>query len=372
MRPSETITRRCLLANTLALPALSLAARTTWAAASHRVVLVAGGGNGPDGSPATEGKLVAPFGVDFDRAGTMWIVELTGERVLQVDAQGRMKTVAGNGQKGFAGDGGPMAQAQFNGMHSLAIGPDGTVYLADTWNHRVRRIDPRTGIISTLAGTGEKSYGGDGGPAEKAQFGGIYCVALDPRGEQLYLADLDNRRIRKIDLKTRIVTTVAGNGRRGAPADGAEARHSPLVDPRAVAVSPAGEVYVLERAGHALRVVDPEGRIRTVVGTGARGAGGDGGDARQAQLNGPKHLCVDRDGTVILADTENHVIRRYLPREGKIVRVAGCGRKGAAGIGGPADAVELNQPHGVFVHRDGTLYLVDSSNHRILKLARNG
>src|SRR5205807_945639 len=143
---------------------------------------------------------------------------------------------------------------------------------------------------------------------------------------------------------------VAGNGHKGVPEDGAEAVNSPLVDPRAVAVDAKGNVYVLERSGHALRRVDPQGRIRTIVGTGKAGASGDDGNALKATLNGPKHLCIDSDGNIIIADTENHLIRKVLLAEGKIVRVAGTGQKGAAGIGGPPLEAQLNQPHGVYIH----------------------
>jgi len=131
-----------------------------------------------------------------------------------------------------------------------------------------------------------------------------------------------------------------------------------------------GKIYVLEREGHALRVVTPDGSIRTVVGTGSRGDTGDGGDAHEAALNGPKHLCVDHDGSVLIADTENHVIRRYTPHDGRIARVAGSGRKGAGGVPGPALEVELNQPHGVSIGPGGALYIVDSSNHRVLRLEK--
>jgi DNA-binding beta-propeller fold protein YncE len=253
-------------------------------------------------------------------------------------------------------------------MHNLAVAPNGDIYVADSWNNRVRKIDPRSGEIRTIAGTGDKGYSGDGGPATKARFGNIYCVALDARGEKLYLDDLDNRRIRVVDLRSGVVETVAGNGKRGVPKDGTEARNAPLVDPRAVAVDAKGNVYILERSGNALRVVDSEGKIRTVAGTGKAGLSGDGGDALRAQLNGPKHLCIDRNGDVLIADTENHVIRKYLPREGKIVRVAGTGRKGQAGLDGPPQSAELYQPHGVTARPDGSIYISDSSNNRILKI----
>jgi sugar lactone lactonase YvrE len=331
-------------------------------------VRVAGGGDGLDGSQAVQARLQTPFGVSCDPSGNLFIVEMTGQRVRKVDSQGRLSTIAGTGQTGSGGDGGLAQKAQFNGMHSLAVAANGDLYLADTWNNRVRRIDHQTGMISTIAGTGHKGFSGDGGPATQAQFGNIYCVVLDSKDELLYLADLDNHRIRTVNLQTGFVETVAGNGARGRPDDGAEARKAPLVDPRAVAVDAAGNLYILERSGHALRVVDRGGRIRTVAGTGRAGNSGVGGDARQANLSGPKHLCVDRQGNVLIADTENHVIRKYLPQEGKIVRVAGTGRKGTAGEGGPPLQAELNQPHGVYVHTDGTIYIADSSNHRVLRI----
>jgi DNA-binding beta-propeller fold protein YncE len=332
-----------------------------------KVVLVAGGGDRPSG-PATQVKLDGPFGVDFDGAGDMFLVEISGHRVWRMDRKGVLRVFAGTGEKGYAGDGGPALKAKFNGMHGLAIAPKGDIYIADTWNNCVRNINVMTGVITTVAGTGQKGFSGDGGPAARAQFGNIYCVALDPKSERLYLADLDNHRIRAVTLKSGVVTTVAGNGESGVPQERADAQTSPLVDPRAVAVDKQDNVYILERGGHCLRVVDPKGKIRTVAGTGQAGAGGDGGDARRAFLNGPKHLCVDRDGNVIIADTENHLIRKYLPREGKIVWVAGTGRKGAGGIGGPPEQAELNQPHGVYIDPTGALYIVDSSNNRVLRI----
>jgi sugar lactone lactonase YvrE len=186
----------------------------------------------------------------------------------------------------------------------------------------------------------------------------------------MYLADLDNRRVRAIDMKTGTVRTVAGNGEKGVPPDGADAVKAPLVDPRAVAADGAGNVYILERSGNALRVVDAKGHISTVAGTGKVGASGDGGDAIKATFNGPKHLCIDGEGNVIIADTENHLIRKYLPKEGKVVRVAGGGKKGTEGLGGPPEKAALSLPHGVTVGKDGTLYISDSGNNRVLRIER--
>ncbi len=335
---------------------------------AEKIVLVAGEGEGGDGGPAREAKLQMPFAVDFDRSGNLFLAEYIGQRMRKIDDKGMITTIAGTGEKGYGGDDGPATRAQFNGIHSLIVTANGDLYIADTFNKRLRKIDGRTGVISTVAGTGQKGFSGDGGPATKAQFGDIYCAALDAKGEKMYLADLDNRRIRVLNLESGIVETVAGNGQRGVPRDGAEARNAPLVDPRAVAVDGKGNIYILERGGHALRVVDAEGKIRTVAGTGKQGFGGDGGDALRAQLNGPKHLCVDRNGDVLIADTENHVIRKYLPREGKIVRIAGTGRAGRAGLEGPPLKAELNQPHGVNSRPDGTIYISDSSNNRVLKI----
>jgi len=357
--------------------AIAVTALLAWPASpawADRLVLVAGGGTGGNGVPATQAKLISPFGVDFDKAGNMYMVELSGERALKVDAKGIFTILAGTGKKSTGvgeGDGGPATKATFNGMHSLAVHPSGAIYLADTWNNRVRKIDPKTGIITAFAGTGEKAFGGDGGPALKAKFNGVFCIAFNFEGTKLYITDLGNRRIRAVNMKTGIVETVAGNGEKGVPKDGADAKASPLVDPRAHCLDRKDNLYILERGGHALRMVDPQGKIRTVAGTGKAGNTGDGGDARKATLNGPKHLCVDLDDNVIIADTANHVIRKYTPRDGKIIRLAGTGKKGMSNSGGDALAVSMNEPHGVYVHSNGTLFIVDSNNNRVFRLEKN-
>ena len=333
-----------------------------------RLELVAGGETGGDGGTAGEPKIVSPFGVAFDAAGTLFFVELNGHRVRKIGPDGLVTTLAGTGRPASGGDDGPAALAELNGPHSLAVARNGDIFVADTWNNRVRKIDARTGRITNLAGTGRKGFSGDGGPAAQADFGGIYCLALDEAEQTLYLADLDNRRVRRVDLTTGIVSTVAGNGKKGAPVDGDDARSTPLVDPRAVAIDGRGNLYILERSGHALEVVDRSGKIRTVAGTGKPGDSGDGGDARRAQLNGPKHLCIDARGNVLIADTENHRVRIYRPEDGTIQAVAGTGRQGTGGVGGPPQKAELNQPHGVTIGPGRILYISDSSNNRILKI----
>lgn len=346
-----------------------LAFWATATAAADKLVLVAGGGSATENVPATEAKLNQPFGVDFDKAGNMYLVELKGGRVLKVDTKGVLTIQAGTGASGDSGDDGPARKATFNGMHSLAVGPTGLLYLADTWNNRVRVFDPKTETVRAFAGTGgKKAYAGDGGPALQARFSGVFCVALDFKGERLAVTDLDNRHIRIVDIRTGRVELAAGNGQRGVPADGAEAKTAPLVDPRAACFDRQGNLYILERSGHALRVVDPQGKIRTVVGiSGKAGNTGDGGDARQATLKGPKHLWVDLDDNVVIADTANHVIRKYLPKENKIVRLAGTGTKGDSGAGGDPLEVSFNEPHGVYVSPTGVLYIVDSMNHRVFR-----
>lgn len=329
--------------------------------AVDRLVLVAGGGDQePAGVPAKSVKLKEPFGVAFDSRGNLLIIEMSkGNRLLRMDPSGHVTHIAGVGESGFAGDGGPLLQATFNGPHNLAVTPTDQVLISDTWNGRVRLLDLKSDRVSSLPGFTV--------PADKARGAGPYCITLDFTGTKLHLADL--RRIHVIDLKTGKAEVIAGNGEKGIPTDGAKATEAPLIDPRAVAADRAGNVYILERGGNALRVVNKAGLIRTVVNaSGKKGYSGDGGPAINATMNGPKHLCIAPDDSVIIADAENHVIRRYTPKDGKIHLVAGTGVKGAAGLGGPPDKAQLARPHGVTYGPDGLLYITDSYNDRILRI----
>lgn len=332
-------------------------------ALADRIHLVAGGTRDEVDIPALEAVLKEPFGTEFDASGHLWIVEMvSGNRLLQVDGGGELHHVAGRLQPGYSGDGGPALKAQFNGPHNLAIQPDGKVLIGDTWNGCVRVVDPKAGTVKTLEGWRA--------PVGKEKGNGPYCITLDFTGTQLYIANL--LQVHRLDLATGKSVVIAGNGKKGVPEDGAIATEAPLVDPRAVAVDRKGNVYILERNGNALRVVNTEGRIITVVNeSGKKGGEGDGGPALAATMNGPKHLCVDKDDTVLIADAESHLIRRYVPATGKIERVAGTGKKGSAGVGGAPDKCELARPHGVTIHpQTGELYITDSYNNRVLKITK--
>lgn len=312
---------------------------------------------------AEKADLKEPFGTGFDAAGNLWIVEMvSGNRLFRVSPDGEATHVAGTPVPGYSGDGGPALEASFNGPHNLDVLPNGHILIGDTWNGVVREYDPTAGTVRTVPGWRA--------PQGKERGSGPYCITLAPDRRTLHIANLSQ--VIALDLATGTARVVAGNGKKGVPADGSPATEAPLVDPRAAAADRHGNLYILERGGHALRVVDPQGRIRTVVNrSGAQGHTGDGGPALEATLNGPKHLCIDRDDSVLIADAENHTIRRYLPATGRIERVAGTGKPEKTGLGGDPLACGLARPHGVTVHpRTGELYITDSYHNRILKIVR--
>jgi DNA-binding beta-propeller fold protein YncE len=332
-------------------------------AGADKIVLFAGGGASALPAPAKEAALREPFGTEFDEKGNAWIVEMaSGNRLLKLSEDGVLTHVAGRPEAGLSGDGGPGLEAQFNGPHNLAALRGGRILVGDTWNGRVREVEAATGKVGSLAGFEV--------PVARAKGAGPYCISVDAAGAKLYIADLTQ--VWELEIQSGVLRRLAGNGKKGVPQDGSLAVEAPLVDPRAVAPDRVGNVYILERGGNALRVVDKEGRIRTVVNaSGKVGSHGDGGPALEAGLNGPKHLCVDRDNSVVIADAENNLIRRYVPATGRLERVAGTGKKGAAGVGGSPEACELARPHGVTVHpATGELYITDSYNNRVLRIVR--
>jgi streptogramin lyase len=242
-------------------------------------------------------------------------------------------------------------------MHNCAVSPDGDLYIADSWNHCVRKVDSATGVISTIAGTGQKGFSGDGGPATAATFDFVMCITLNPTNDVLHIADLNNHRIRAVDLQSGLVTTVAGNGKKVVPKDGVIAINSPLVDPRAVAQDSKGNLWILERGGHALRAVLPDGTIQTIAGTGMKGF--TDGPGLTSQFGSPKHLCVDDADNVFIADDENAAIRRMDSQTREVTTILGKGQGDAR--------IRLSHPHGV-TWENGWLYVVDMGNNRILRM----
>lgn len=309
-------------------------------------------------------KVTAPFAVAFDANNVAWFVEYQGHRLGMLSKQNQPVYLAGTGTKGDR-DGQPGVSA-LNAPHNLAIAPNGDIYVADTFNHKIRKYDPHSKQLTTFAGTGKPGYSGDDGPARSASFNEAYHVTLDPQGNNLYLADLKNQRIRRIDLKTQVVTTVAGIGKKGSPAEGTLAKESPLNDPRAIIVDDQGQLYILQRGGHDLWKVDTNGKLHRLAGTGKKGYSGDNGPAKDATLSGPKHLCFDQEGNILIADTDNHCIRVVNLKNGTTQLIAG---RGTGTTPGKAIDIRLNQPHGVTL-KPGTndIYIADSSNNRILKL----
>ena len=339
----------------LALLFLSMLSCAQLAAGDAEIViggLMAGEGGSWD---PKDSPLTSPFGVDFNADGEMWIVELEGGRVHKFDVANKLHHAGGDGSRSYTGDGGPLVKATFNGMHNCAVTPNGDLYIADSWNHCVRKVDSATGVISTMAGTGQKGFSGDGGPATKATFDFVMCITLNPTNDVLHIADLNNRRIRAVDLKSGLVTTVAGNGRKGVPKDGDPAVQSPLVDPRAVAQDSKGNLWILERGGHALRAVLPDGTIKTVAGTGTQGF--TDGPGLTSQFGSPKHLCVDEADNVYIADDENAAIRRLDSQTHEVTTILGKGQGDAR--------IKLSHPHGV-TWENGWLYVVDMGHNRIL------
>ena len=197
-----------------------------------KVELLAGGGTGGDGSPALQAKLNDPFAVARDGAGNLFIAEHLGNRLRKLDTAGIVTTVAGTGEKSDGGDDGPGTAAKLNGPHHVLVRTEGgPIYIADTFNNRVRTLDPATGMIRALAGTGTKAFSGDGGQAMAAEFSGVFCLDLDRQGKRLYVMDLGNKRVRAVDLGSGMVTTIAGNGEKGVPADGTDALQRAAVRP---------------------------------------------------------------------------------------------------------------------------------------------
>ncbi|MFO1247010.1 MAG: hypothetical protein U1E93_02050 [Alphaproteobacteria bacterium] len=346
--------------------ATGLAFATGARAASKSIVTVVGcgvQGVAQSGDAALATKLDQPYGVCIGPDGALYWADFGSNRVLKVNA-GKVSVVAGTTVKGHAGDGGQAVDAQLNAPHEVRFDSHRNMLVAERDAHVIRRIT-RSGITSTLVGTGEPGFSGDGGPATAAQLKQPHSIALD-RADNLYICDIQNNRIRRRDARTGILTTFAGDGSTADTASIAPLTAA-LHGPRSIDSAPDGTMYLILREGNKVFAIHPRRKTMTrIAGTGAKGYSGDGGRAKDASWNGPKGIAYAPDGSLYVADTENHVIRRVSLRDGTVSTVAGTGARGDGPDGDPLKCA-LARPHGLFVHA-GLLYIGDSENHRIRAL----
>jgi len=340
---------------------------------SGTITTVAGNGgilgSTGDGGPATNAQLPFPTGVVVDGVGNLFIVD-SYRYVRRVSTNGIITTVAGNGQEGYSGDGGPATSAQMDAWN-VAVDGAGNLFIADSYNFRVRRVSTN-GIITTVAGTGQQGYSGDGGPATSAQVSFAEGLAVDGAGN-LFIAG--NNRVRRVSPNG-IITTVAGGGSLGGSlGDGGPAISAFLADPRGVAVDGNGNLFIAAGSSALVRRVSPSGVITTVAGNGQEpGYSGDGGPATSAPLalaGALSTVAVDGAGNLYIADNGNNRVRRVSP-SGIITTVAGNGQSGYFGDGGQAISAQLSAPYSVAVDGTGNLFIADYSNNRVRRVSPNG
>jgi sugar lactone lactonase YvrE len=305
-------------------------------------------GFGGDGGPATAARLRTPRTMAADAAGNVYIVDTYNHRIRRVDTQGVITTIGGTGSAGSSGDGGPAVRARFDTPHGIASDPAGNVYVADPPNQRIRRIDAVTGIVTTVAGSGRSGYSGDGGPATAARVRHPKGVEIAPDGS-LYIADNNNHCVRRVDLQTGVITTVAGTGSRGFSGDGGPATAARLDEPRNIAFDAAGRLYIVDQNNRRIRRVDTDGTISTFA----------------SGFAFPRDVAVDEHGTVYVADEDADRVWRIDP-DGSVNVFAGTGSGGLSGDGGPADLGRIQAPLGVaFNAATDTVLIGDTGNSRI-------
>ena len=317
-----------------------------------------------DGGPALECMIGESYGCAFDADDNLYICDGRNHTVRRIDKTTQLiTTVAGTGEAGYSGDGGLATEATMDNLYSLTLDTNGDIYIVDRFNAAIRKVETATGIITTVAGTGESGYSGDGGPGTQARMREPNDCFLDGKGG-LLIADIQDQRIRRLDLNTGIITTFAGDGELRREGDGKPAPEGSLAGPRAICMDSKGNVYIAEREGNGVRKVDTNGIMSTFAGTGERGYSGDGGPALTATWGAPKAMRCDNQDNLIVVDTENNAVRFIDTTTGIVTTIAG-GHQGGDGDCGNAIGCGLERPHGCGVDRDGTLYIADGINHRV-------
>jgi len=315
----------------------------------------------------SDAQVNNPYGIIFGPDGALYFCDLDNQRIRRFDPKTRtVTTIAGSGEKGYKGDGGPATQAALNMPHEIQFDRAGNLYIAERDNHVIRKVEAKSRIISTVAGTGVAGFDGDGGPGVKAHLRQPHSIGLDRDGT-LLICDIGNQRIRRLHLDTGIIETYAGTGEAAETPDGAPVSGTPLRGPRTMAIAPDGDLYLALREGNAILRIDRRTQtLHRIAGTGQQGYAGDGGPAVNAKLGGPKGLAY-RPGELFVADTENHVIRRIDLTSRVITTVLGTGVRGDGPETSPL-VCKLSRPHGVLADASGTLYVADSEAHRIRQL----
>ena len=323
-----------------------------------------------DGGTAVSANLYAPTEVTVDSAGNLYIAELYNHRIRKVAAgTGIITTVAGNGARSFSGDGGAATSASLNYPNGVTTDNIGNLYISDQLNGRIRKVDAGTGIITTVVGNGTFTFSGDGGPATSASIS-PYVVRIDGSGN-LIIADADHDRIRKVDAVTGIITTIAGNGASAFAGDGGLATSASLSYPTGVTLDSGGNLYIADQFNHRIRKVDSvTGIITTVAGDGTADFSGDEGPATSARVFSPTGVAMDSADNLYIADQNNSRIRKIAAGSGIITTVAGVFNMDFTGDGGPATAASLNGPYGVTIDSAGNLYIADTYNDRIRKVIK--